>query len=207
MSTPSARTSRTPTSSPSSPRTGPRACSSRSTPSSSAIAGSMQRRARAGCGHGPRTWRRGCSPPCSFTFILQIVTRYVINHPLGWTLEACLTLWLWLVFWGGGLRASTTATTCVRLVLPGGEPRGCSGSWRWSRRWRSSPASPRRCRRHSTTSPSTRSRAARPCASAWTSSSASTASSPSRSSLRYAPACRGHPARCRSELSTEPDAT
>ncbi len=34
------------------------------------------------------------------TFILQIVSRYVMNSPLGWTLEACLTLWLWLVFWG-----------------------------------------------------------------------------------------------------------
>jgi TRAP-type C4-dicarboxylate transport system permease small subunit len=33
------------------------------------------------------------------TFILQIFTRYVINHPLSWTVEACLTLWLWLVFW------------------------------------------------------------------------------------------------------------
>lgn len=33
------------------------------------------------------------------TFILQIFTRYVINHPLGWTIEVCLTLWLWLVFW------------------------------------------------------------------------------------------------------------
>lgn len=33
------------------------------------------------------------------TFILQIFTRYVINHPLGWTVEGCLTLWLWLVFW------------------------------------------------------------------------------------------------------------
>ncbi len=32
-------------------------------------------------------------------FILQIFTRYVINHPLGWTLEVCLTTWLWLVFW------------------------------------------------------------------------------------------------------------
>jgi C4-dicarboxylate transporter, DctQ subunit len=32
-------------------------------------------------------------------FILQIVSRYVINQPLGWTLEACLTTWLWLVFW------------------------------------------------------------------------------------------------------------
>ena len=34
-----------------------------------------------------------------FTFILQIATRYLINYPFGWTLEACLTLWLWLVFW------------------------------------------------------------------------------------------------------------
>jgi len=33
------------------------------------------------------------------TFILQIFTRYVINHPLSWTVEGCLTLWLWLVFW------------------------------------------------------------------------------------------------------------
>jgi TRAP-type C4-dicarboxylate transport system permease small subunit len=33
-------------------------------------------------------------------FILQIVSRYVVRHPLGWTLELCLTTWLWLVFWG-----------------------------------------------------------------------------------------------------------
>lgn len=33
------------------------------------------------------------------TFVLQIFTRYVINYPLGWTLEVCLTTWLWLVFW------------------------------------------------------------------------------------------------------------
>ena len=34
-------------------------------------------------------------------FIVQIAARYVFNAPLGWTTEACLTLWLWLVFWGG----------------------------------------------------------------------------------------------------------
>jgi C4-dicarboxylate transporter, DctQ subunit len=34
-------------------------------------------------------------------FILQIVSRYVFNAPIAWTLEACLTLWLWAVFWGG----------------------------------------------------------------------------------------------------------
>ncbi len=34
------------------------------------------------------------------SFILQIFSRYVINQPLGWTLEACLLAWLWTVFWG-----------------------------------------------------------------------------------------------------------
>jgi TRAP-type C4-dicarboxylate transport system permease small subunit len=32
-------------------------------------------------------------------FMLQIFARYVINYPIGWTLEVCLTTWLWLVFW------------------------------------------------------------------------------------------------------------
>lgn len=34
------------------------------------------------------------------TFILQIASRYVFNVPLGWTVELCLTTWLWVVFWG-----------------------------------------------------------------------------------------------------------
>ncbi|MEJ1159297.1 TRAP transporter small permease [Prosthecomicrobium sp. N25] len=34
------------------------------------------------------------------SFLVQIISRYVFNDPLGWTLEACLTTWLWLVFWG-----------------------------------------------------------------------------------------------------------
>ena len=34
------------------------------------------------------------------TFVLQIFSRYVMNEPFGWTLEVCLTLWVWLVFWG-----------------------------------------------------------------------------------------------------------
>jgi len=33
------------------------------------------------------------------SFILQIVSRYIIRQPLGWTLEACLLAWVWLVFW------------------------------------------------------------------------------------------------------------
>ena len=33
-------------------------------------------------------------------FMLQIFARYVMNNPLGWTQEVCLTTWLWLVLWG-----------------------------------------------------------------------------------------------------------
>jgi TRAP-type C4-dicarboxylate transport system permease small subunit len=41
-------------------------------------------------------------------FLVQIAARYMFNFPIGWTVEVSLTLWLWLVFWGGGfcLRAS-----------------------------------------------------------------------------------------------------
>ena len=40
------------------------------------------------------------------TFILQIGSRYVLNSPIGWTLELCLTLWLWIVFWGAAFCVS-----------------------------------------------------------------------------------------------------
>lgn len=33
-------------------------------------------------------------------FILQIVFRYVLNLPIGWTNEISAILWLWLVLWG-----------------------------------------------------------------------------------------------------------
>ena len=33
------------------------------------------------------------------TFILQIFSRYILNTPIAWTIEACLTIWVWLVFW------------------------------------------------------------------------------------------------------------
>ena len=34
------------------------------------------------------------------TFLLQIFSRYVLETPFGWTLELCLILWVWIVFWG-----------------------------------------------------------------------------------------------------------
>lgn len=37
------------------------------------------------------------------TFVVQVFSRYVLAAPIGWTLEVCLTLWVWLVFWGNAL--------------------------------------------------------------------------------------------------------
>jgi TRAP-type C4-dicarboxylate transport system permease small subunit len=34
------------------------------------------------------------------TFMLQIISRYIMDSPFGWTLELCLTLWVWIVFFG-----------------------------------------------------------------------------------------------------------
>lgn len=34
------------------------------------------------------------------TFLLQIFSRYVMDSPFGWTLEFCLLLWVWIVFFG-----------------------------------------------------------------------------------------------------------
>jgi TRAP-type C4-dicarboxylate transport system permease small subunit len=33
-------------------------------------------------------------------FILQIVTRYVFNYPLGWTDEISVLCWIWCTLWG-----------------------------------------------------------------------------------------------------------
>src|SRR5262245_12314482 len=33
-------------------------------------------------------------------FIVQIVTRYVFNYPLGWTDEASVLCWIWCTLWG-----------------------------------------------------------------------------------------------------------
>jgi TRAP-type C4-dicarboxylate transport system permease small subunit len=33
-------------------------------------------------------------------FVLQVLFRYVLNFPIGWTSEVTVALWLWLVLWG-----------------------------------------------------------------------------------------------------------
>ena len=33
-------------------------------------------------------------------FLVQIVFRYLLNFPIGWTSELTVIMWLWLVLWG-----------------------------------------------------------------------------------------------------------
>ena len=33
-------------------------------------------------------------------FVIQIIFRYFLNFPVGWTSELTVILWLWLVLWG-----------------------------------------------------------------------------------------------------------
>ena len=37
------------------------------------------------------------------TFVLQILFRYVINEPLGWSEEVIVGVWLWTVLWGAAV--------------------------------------------------------------------------------------------------------
>lgn len=50
--------------------------------------------------HGTEFIAAGMLAAMFFTFLLQIFSRYVLETPFGWTLELCLTLWIWLVFFG-----------------------------------------------------------------------------------------------------------
>src|SRR6476659_5576729 len=34
------------------------------------------------------------------SFLLQIVFRYVLNRPLGWTEEVTVLCWVWVILWG-----------------------------------------------------------------------------------------------------------
>jgi TRAP-type C4-dicarboxylate transport system permease small subunit len=36
-------------------------------------------------------------------FMVQIVSRYVFNSPIAWTLEICLIAYVWIVFWSSGI--------------------------------------------------------------------------------------------------------
>lgn len=55
-------------------------------------------------------------------FVLQVFARYVLNDPLGWTVEACLIAWVWLVFWGSGLTLADRDHIRFDVVYAGAPP-------------------------------------------------------------------------------------
>mgnify|MGYP000064135954 CR=1 FL=1 len=60
------------------------------------------------------------------TFLLQIFSRYVMDEPFGWTLELCLILWVWIVFFGAAfiLRSEDHITfDLLYLAVPPGPRR------------------------------------------------------------------------------------
>ncbi|OAN75653.1 C4-dicarboxylate ABC transporter permease [Sulfitobacter sp. EhC04] len=38
-------------------------------------------------------------------FIIQVLMRYVMNTPVGWTVEVCVIAWLWILLWGQSVSA------------------------------------------------------------------------------------------------------
>jgi TRAP-type C4-dicarboxylate transport system permease small subunit len=37
------------------------------------------------------------------SFIVQVFMRYVIDSPVGWTVEVCVIAWVWVILWGQSL--------------------------------------------------------------------------------------------------------
>ncbi|MFQ5623641.1 MAG: TRAP transporter small permease [Paracoccaceae bacterium] len=56
-----------------------------------------------------------------FIFFLQVFSRYLFR-PLGWTLEACLLAWLWLVFWSGAFTLRESDHVRFTIVLDAMRP-------------------------------------------------------------------------------------
>ncbi len=61
-------------------------------------------------------------------FMLQIVTRYVLNAPLSWTAELSTLAWVWGILWGAGLVLRDDEEIRFDILygaMPGGIRRVC----------------------------------------------------------------------------------
>ena len=56
-------------------------------------------------------------------FIVQIVFRYFLNFPIGWTSELSVITWLWLVLWGAAFVVKETEEIRFDLVYGAVGPR------------------------------------------------------------------------------------
>ena len=88
-------------------------------------------------------------------FILQIVFRYVLNLPIGWTHELSVIMWLWLVLFGAAFVVRESEEIRFDLIYGAVGPSGRGASWSViCARRADRPLRASRCRRCSTTSPS-----------------------------------------------------
>jgi len=56
-------------------------------------------------------------------FIVQIVFRYFLNFPIGWTSELSVIAWLWLVLWGAAFVVTESEEIRFDLVYGAVSPR------------------------------------------------------------------------------------
>lgn len=58
-----------------------------------------------------------------FTFLLQIVFRYVLGWPTGWTNELSAILWIWIVLWGAAFVLTEQEEMRFDLIYASVRPR------------------------------------------------------------------------------------
>ncbi|AZQ67117.1 TRAP transporter small permease subunit [Silicimonas algicola] len=61
------------------------------------------------------------------SFIIQVVMRYVVDSPVGWTVEVCVIAWLWIVLWGQSV--STSEDEEIRFDIIYGSVRPAVRRW------------------------------------------------------------------------------
>jgi TRAP-type C4-dicarboxylate transport system permease small subunit len=52
-------------------------------------------------------------------FLVQIVFRYLLNFPIGWSSELTIIAWLWLVLWGAAFVVRESEEIRFDLILQG----------------------------------------------------------------------------------------
>lgn len=55
-------------------------------------------------------------------FLLQIFARYVLGSPLGWTVEICVVLYIWVVFWSAAFLLKQRDHVAFGLVYDAAPP-------------------------------------------------------------------------------------
>lgn len=58
-----------------------------------------------------------------FAFLLQILFRYVLNWPTGWTNELSAILWIWIVLWGAAFVLTEQEEMRFDLIYASARPR------------------------------------------------------------------------------------